>query len=48
VGWFVTPHLLVAILALGYWQTNPVLVVISWLVALAGTFGEGAAAQRRF
>jgi len=46
VGWFLTPHLLVAILALGYWDTNPVLVVMSWIMAVAGTFGEGAGGRR--
>lgn len=40
LGWLLTPHLLVAILSLPYWDTNPVLVVISWLLALGGTEAE--------
>jgi hypothetical protein len=38
LGWVFTPHLLVAFLALPYWDTNPVLVFIAWVVALSGTF----------
>jgi hypothetical protein len=41
LGWVFCPHLLVAILATTkYWDTNPVLCVISWIVALGGTGGE--------
>ncbi len=41
LAWFITPRFLVAYLAtLAYWQTNPVLVVISWLVALGGESSE--------
>jgi len=39
-GWLLCPHLLVAILALPYWDTNPFLVIISWLVAFGGTGAE--------
>jgi hypothetical protein len=39
-GWLLTPHLLVAILALPYWHTNPLLVVMAWGFALAGTATE--------
>ena len=47
LGWIFAPHLLVAILATTYyWSANPVLCVISWVVALAGTGGEGAAAKK--
>ncbi len=46
LGWFFAPHLLVAILATAnYWDTNPVLCVIAWFFAFAGTGGEGAAAR---
>lgn len=38
--WIFAPHLLVAILAIPYWDTNPVLVIIAWIVALGGTSGE--------
>lgn len=37
LGWVLTPHLLVAILALPYFDTNPVLVVIAWIIAFSGT-----------
>jgi hypothetical protein len=41
VGWIFTPHLLVAIIATTvYWDTNPFLVVISWLMAFGGTSAE--------
>jgi len=41
VGWLFAPHLTVAILATQYyWQTNPILCIIAWFVALAGTGGE--------
>ena len=40
LGWIFAPHLLVAILAIPYWETNPVLVIIAWIVALGGTSGE--------
>lgn len=40
-GWLFAPHLTVAILATQYyWQTNPVLCIIAWFIALAGTGGE--------
>ena len=45
-GWVFAPHLTVAILATTfYWDTNPVLCVIAWLCAFAGTGGESAAAK---
>ncbi len=47
LGWVFAPHLLVAIVATTqYWDTDPVLCVIAWFLALAGTGGEGKAAQR--
>lgn len=47
LGWLIAPHLLVAILATThYWDTNPVLCVIAWFVAFAGTGGESRAAHR--
>ena len=47
LGWLFAPHLTVAILATTfYWQTNPVLCVIAWFVALGGTAGEGKVASR--
>jgi hypothetical protein len=47
LGWLIAPHFLVAILALPYWDTNPVLVILAWLFALAGTGGEASVANRR-
>ena len=40
LGWLIAPHLLVAILSLSYWDTNPVLVLFAWFVAFCGTSGE--------
>jgi hypothetical protein len=41
LGFIFAPHLLVAILATTYyWDTNPILCIISWFVAFAGTGGE--------
>ena len=40
LGWIFAPRLLVAVLAtFAYWQTNPMLVTIAWLIA---TFGESS------
>jgi hypothetical protein len=37
LGWLFTPRLLVAILATtSYWQTNPILVVLTWMWAVGG------------
>lgn len=51
IGWLFVPHLTVAIFATQYyWDTNPVLCVIAWFVALSGTATEGkcvSAAKRR-
>jgi hypothetical protein len=41
LGLIFAPRLLVATLAtITYWEVNPVLVVISWLVAISGETGE--------
>lgn len=41
LGFFFAPRLLVAVLAtLSYWENNPALVVIAWLVAISGETGE--------
>lgn len=47
LGWIFAPHLLVAILALPYWNKNPVLVIIAWILALYGTSGETKVATGR-
>ena len=46
LGWVFAPHLLVAILSLPYWDTNPVLVIFAWVLALGGTGGESKAVSR--
>lgn len=47
LGWFFAPHFLVAILSLSYWDTNPVLVVIAWIMAFTGTSGESSVVNSR-
>ena len=43
LGWIFAPHLLVAILSIPYWDSNPVLVIIAWVMALSGTSTEAKA-----
>lgn len=46
IGWLFLPHFTVAILATEfYWHTNPILCIIAWFVAFAGTGSEGKAVQ---
>ena len=41
LAWFLTPRFLVAWLAtVAYWQTNPMLVALSWLIAIGGESSE--------
>ncbi|MGE0762806.1 MAG: hypothetical protein AB7N80_05965 [Bdellovibrionales bacterium] len=48
LGWLFAPRILVATLAtIAYWQQNPVLVVIAWLVAVGGESSEKAVVVRR-
>lgn len=47
LGWIFAPHLLVAILSLPYWDTNPVLVIVAWIVAFSGTGTETAIVRAR-
>lgn len=47
LGWIFAPHLLVAFLSIPYWETNPVLVIFAWLIALGGTSAESRAVRRR-
>ena len=48
LGLIFAPRLTVAVLAtLAYWHMNPVLVIISWLVALSGEPGEKAMLSRQ-
>ncbi|MCA2981280.1 MAG: hypothetical protein INH41_30420 [Myxococcaceae bacterium] len=46
LGWLFAPHLLVAVLATSrYWSTDPVLCVVAWFIAFAGTGGEARGAR---
>lgn len=48
LGFFFAPRILVAILAtVAYWQTNKVLVILSWLIALGGESSEKIVIKRR-
>ncbi|MCX6599167.1 MAG: hypothetical protein NTV70_22675 [Acidobacteria bacterium] len=48
LGWIFAPHFLVAFLATTYyWHSNPILVVIAWGFAFAGTGGEAKVADNR-
>ncbi len=48
LGFFFAPRILVATLAtFAYWNTNPALVTISWLIALSGEASEKYALSRR-
>jgi hypothetical protein len=41
LAWLFAPRFLVAFLAtVAYWQTNPILVVVAWFVALSGETSE--------
>lgn len=47
LGFIFAPRFLVAVLATtAYWNTNPVLVTISWLVAISGETSEKYALSR--
>lgn len=48
VGWLVAPRMLIATLAtISYFEANPTLVVIAWLVALGGESSEKCWVRRR-
>lgn len=48
LGFFFCPRLLVAILAtFAYWQTNPILVCITWLFVIGGESTEKVVIHRR-
>ena len=43
IGWFFIPHLTVAILAtINFWDSNPVLVILTWIWACIGDIGDTA------
>ena len=47
LGFIFAPHLLVAILSIPYFHSNPVLCVIAWLMVFTGTSAEAKIATRR-
>ncbi len=48
LSWFFVPRMLVAVLAtLAYWRQNPILVVLSWLIAFGGESSEKMIMIRR-
>lgn len=47
LGWIFCPHLLVAFLSIPFWDTNPILVICAWIIALGGTTSEGRAVSVR-
>lgn len=40
IGLLFFPHVLVAVLAIPFYDANPGLVTIAWIVAVIGTMGE--------
>jgi hypothetical protein len=48
LGWLVAPRILIATLAtISYFEANPLLVVITWLIALGGESSEKCWVRRR-
>jgi len=48
VGWFFTPRLLIAIIGTTiYWDTNPILCVFAWIIALCGESAEKTSASKQ-
>jgi hypothetical protein len=47
IGWLIAPHFLVAILSIPYWDSNPILVVVAWIMAFSGTGLESRVVQSR-
>lgn len=49
LGFFFAPRILVAVLAtIHFWKNNPVLVVISWVVALSGETNEKRVITKKY
>lgn len=47
IGLVFLPRLTIAILATTYyWDTNPILCILAWIIALGGTAGECKVAQK--
>jgi uncharacterized membrane protein YhaH (DUF805 family) len=48
LSWLFAPRVLVAVLAtLSYWQQNPILVIMAWLIAIGGESSEKYFVVRR-
>lgn len=48
LGFFIAPRILIATLAtVAYWQTNPILVILAWLIALGGESSEKFVIRRK-
>lgn len=48
LGFFFAPRILVATLAtIAYWQTNQILVILAWLIALGGESSEKIIIRKR-
>lgn len=47
LGYVFAPRLLIAFLSLAYWNTNPVLVVFTWIFAFMGESGEKSCCAKK-
>jgi hypothetical protein len=47
LGWIFAPHILVAILAIPYFHSNPFLVIMAWWIAFCGTASESKVVTRK-
>ncbi len=48
VGWVFSPSLVIAILAtIYYWNTNPILCIVAWLLFLSKTGGAASKASSK-
>ena len=47
LGWIFAPHILVAVLAIPFFDSNPVLVIIAWIIALIGTHSESRITKKK-
>ena len=47
LGFFIAPPFLVAVLSIPYWDSNPILVTIAWIMAFTGTGCESHLASAR-
>lgn len=47
LGWLFTPHLLIAILSLSYWETNPILVIIAFIISFLKLSGIASIVSKK-